>query len=351
MLPHFCSPFLLLFPPKIGYYKSMNSSLPPLPVSDPSHSPIQVISSSRTSKKKIAYIVASILVSLAGIISAVYFIGYKQFFGTQACDCNKYQFHVSRTGEVTVTNNDPNTISSQKVSISINGSPVAVLDVPSVTYGNTVNLGTVNVPLDGVFTWDAVGTRVCSDHGSYTSTHPTPTPTPETVPSPTPTRPPGCTPTVCQRTPTPPRPTNTPAPTHTPSPTPDVTSTPGPTPTNTPIPSPTPTTPPGHPTSTPNPNPTATPNPTNPPVIPNSCGGTCGSDSNCAADLTCHDGFCRRPACPDSESCACAPPPGPYNSPTPTPPTQLAQTGAVENTFFLAAGSFLLIGLGILLAF
>jgi hypothetical protein len=37
----------------------------------------------------------------------------------------------------------------------------------------------------------------------------------------------------------------------------------------------------------------------------NSCGGTCGSNYNCNAELYCYSGFCRNPFCKDSTNCVC----------------------------------------------
>lgn len=38
---------------------------------------------------------------------------------------------------------------------------------------------------------------------------------------------------------------------------------------------------------------------------PNSCGGTCGSNYNCKANLYCYKGFCRNPICSDDTDCNC----------------------------------------------
>lgn len=45
---------------------------------------------------------------------------------------------------------------------------------------------------------------------------------------------------------------------------------------------------------------------------PNSCGGTCGSNYNCKAELFCYNGYCRNPFCKNNTDCVCS-------SPTPTP--------------------------------
>lgn len=38
----------------------------------------------------------------------------------------------------------------------------------------------------------------------------------------------------------------------------------------------------------------------------NSCGGTCGSNSNCKSNYMCYQGYCRNPNCPNESSCGCA---------------------------------------------
>jgi protein-disulfide isomerase len=64
--------------------------------------------------------------------------------------------------------------------------------------------------------------------------------------------------------------------------------------------------------ATPTPTATPSPEPTFVPGEPNSCGGTCGSHYNCAANYFCYEGFCRRPECRERTDCNCA------GTPTPT---------------------------------
>lgn len=54
---------------------------------------------------------------------------------------------------------------------------------------------------------------------------------------------------------------------------------------------------------------TATPTttPTSAPEEPNNCGGTCGSNYNCKANLYCYKGFCRNPICSEETDCNCTP--------------------------------------------
>jgi hypothetical protein len=169
---------------------------------------------------------------------------------------------------------------------------------------------------------------------TFQITAPTPTPTPELTPTPIP---PYCgwcgtycvlidpkNPPKCLDVPPPPDktckevngvcteiPNNTPTPTEIPTPTPTATpSTEACTSLTFTLTQATPT-----PTETPQETPTPTPTPE---PGKNTCGGTCGSDSNCQSDYTCYNGFCRRPACPESENCVCAPTPPPASTPTPT---------------------------------
>lgn len=39
---------------------------------------------------------------------------------------------------------------------------------------------------------------------------------------------------------------------------------------------------------------------------PNSCGGTCGSNYNCKANLYCYKGYCRNPVCSNETDCSCS---------------------------------------------
>lgn len=129
------------------------------------------------------------------------------------------------------------------------------------------------------------------------------------------------------------------------------TNTPTPTPTVTPTPTPTPT---GVPGVTPTPTPTITPTPTSPPA--NSCGGTCGSNYNCAGGMFCYQGFCRSPQCPTSANCVCS---QPTNTPVPTPTTVfvikptptptvviLKEAGTTDTTVAAIIGGIILLGVG-----
>ena len=66
----------------------------------------------------------------------------------------------------------------------------------------------------------------------------------------------------------------------------------------------------------------------------NSCGGACGSDSNCVSGLFCYQsvGYCRNPDCPTDTDCDCA---NPTTAPTSTPvktPTPVTYTPTAEPT-------------------
>lgn len=66
------------------------------------------------------------------------------------------------------------------------------------------------------------------------------------------------------------------------------------------------------PTSTSNASPTAVATPTDNAIggyvegEPNSCGGTCGSNYNCKANLYCYQGYCRSPLCSSDTDCNCS---------------------------------------------
>jgi len=53
---------------------------------------------------------------------------------------------------------------------------------------------------------------------------------------------------------------------------------------------------------TPTPTATATATAT---ATPNSCNGSCGSNSNCGSDYFCYQGYCRNASCPTESDCSC----------------------------------------------
>lgn len=288
--------------------------------------PVNVIAPQKSASKNKLFIFGSLGVLIVGIVVAIYLVQSRQGLFAGAWDCTLYNFSVDSQGSITVVNGQSNRSESlQKATVSINGSPVGVFDVPALGPGESVTIGNVDVPSSGEFSWAVVGSVHCSDSGS----HIFPTPIPTIEPSPTP----------IDEEPTP-MPTTEP----TPEPTPEPTDTPLPTPTDiiptptTPIASsPTPTSKPGDP----------------PPAPPNRCNGVCTSDANCAygednVKLICVNNSCRHPSCTDQESCHCAP--GWPNNPTPTPARQLAESGNISPTLTVSLTGLVLIGLGLLLA-
>lgn len=64
---------------------------------------------------------------------------------------------------------------------------------------------------------------------------------------------------------------------------------------------------------------------------PNSCGGTCGSNYNCKANLYCYKGYCRNPLCSYKTDCNCttatiSPTATPAATVTPSPTIKPIQT-------------------------
>jgi len=123
---------------------------------------------------------------ITGIVTAVALIQRQQRISTQAWDCTAYRFEVSRNGEVKAINGSTRSEPIQKVSISINGSPVGILDVPALAPGSQATLGTVTVPASGVFSWEAIGTLDCRNTGTYTTPTAAPSPTSSRTPRPDP---------------------------------------------------------------------------------------------------------------------------------------------------------------------
>lgn len=88
---------------------------------------------------------------------------------------------------------------------------------------------------------------------------------------------------------------------------------------------------------------TATATPTETPVpssTPNSCGGTCGSNTNCGSGLYCYSGFCRNPDCPTDTDCNC---PSGTTTPTPTQASLPEAGTSLPSILGISAGTILLI--------
>lgn len=95
--------------------------------------------------------------------------------------------------------------------------------------------------------------------------------------------------------------------------------------------------------------PTENPTPTQTPVAgePNSCGGTCGSNSNCASGFFCYDGYCRNPSCPSEADCNC--PAG--ATPTSTPVQEsMPQSGTNWPTIVSILLGIITVGTSLILA-
>jgi hypothetical protein len=300
---------------------------PPPPVPPVENGIPQVNVAPSRGKKHKATLIITVFLLLIGTVSIGLVVQNQIRMRPGAWNCRAYNFNVTRQGVVTVTNNSNVAETPQQATVMINGGISGTFDVPRLAVGESANIGNVNVPPSGDFTWTVTGSVDCSDTGSYT-TEPTPTievtPTVEPTVSPTPPTEPTITPTL------PPEPTDSPEPTTTPKPT------------NTPMPTAT-----GTPQATPT---TRPPDPT--PGPPNVCNGTCGSDANCNPGLICVAGRCRNGNCSDQISCAC-PPAWPTTAPSPTPAKQIAKqlekTGD-NTTWIVSFGGLLLLGLGALLA-
>ncbi len=121
-------------------------------------------------------------------------------------------------------------------------------------------------------------------------------------------------------------------------------TTPSGSPTPTPTGSVTPT-PTGSDTPTPTPTETATPSGT-----PNTCNGTCGSNSNCDSSLFCYSGYCRNSSCPNETDCSCT---STTSTPTSTSQITTISTPAPTEPSLPEAGTSLPtifgIGLGVIL--
>jgi len=99
---------------------------------------------------------------------------------------------------------------------------------------------------------------------------------------------------------------------------------------------------------TPAPSPTATATPSG---TPNSCGGTCGSNTSCQSAYFCYQGYCRNPECPTDSDCACSTTIPSTPGPTTPPVTRATQPPGEPSLPNAGIGSptILSVGAGVIL--
>ncbi len=215
--------------------------------------------------------------------------------------CGLYNFDVSDTGIVTVTNDMTHPAQPQDAKVYINNVLTDTFPAPGLSAGQTATLGTATIPASGTFHWLVRGSVACADDGNRVIPTPPVNPSP-TIPAATPTAP------------------------------------------ITPSPSPIPN----------SPTPTSKITVDAPPAPPNRCNGSCTTDANCTygednVKLICVNRLCRHPSCTDQESCHC--PASVAAAPTPKASgATLAQSGVVSPTLMTGFAGFILLGLSLLLA-
>lgn len=137
--------------------------------------------------KKVIATIFGILLLITSVATGVYFIRNQQLMVGQAWNCSLYVFEVSREGNITVRNGSSNNEPPQSAKVYINENLKTTLNVPALSSGTGMEIGTVDVPSVLGFTWRVVGTLDCQNNGSYSPlATPTPTPVPTVTPSTTP---------------------------------------------------------------------------------------------------------------------------------------------------------------------
>jgi len=148
-----------------------------------------VVTSNHVPKKyggeKIIATIFGILLVAGAVVAGVTMVQNQQLRLGYAWDCSKYNFEVQQDGNVRVLNGSTRNEPGQKADVYIDGNPVNTFDVPALTPGNAADLGRVDVPANGGFSWRVDGTVDCENSGSYTPQN-TLTPSPEQTNSPTP---------------------------------------------------------------------------------------------------------------------------------------------------------------------
>ncbi len=104
---------------------------------------------------------------IASVAVSVRFVQQQQLASVGAWDCGTYTFGVSKDGIVTVQNAATTVQSAQKVRVSINEEQKAIFEVPELAPGSAVTIGSVEVPDNRTFTWQAIGIPSCSSNGNY----------------------------------------------------------------------------------------------------------------------------------------------------------------------------------------
>lgn len=142
---------------------SIPPTMPPTETPPPAQAPA---SSNGGNVKKIAAVLGLVLL-LAATGTGVVVLRNSQLGQTQAWDCNKYNFTVSRDGIVTVINGSTDNVPPHKTTVTVDAAGVGSFDVPALSPGQSSTLGQVSVPAGGSFTWEVAGSVNCTDSGSF----------------------------------------------------------------------------------------------------------------------------------------------------------------------------------------
>ncbi|OGM22731.1 hypothetical protein A2961_03100 [Candidatus Woesebacteria bacterium RIFCSPLOWO2_01_FULL_39_21] len=121
---------------------------------------------SRSSSGRIIATILGIALLVLGVGAGVVLVRQPTQFRTSAWDCEKYNFRVSQDGVVTVKNDSSMDEPLQKAKVFINSVEVATFDVPNLKSDEESTLGNVSVPDNG-FSWQVIGSKDCSDSGTY----------------------------------------------------------------------------------------------------------------------------------------------------------------------------------------
>lgn len=144
---------------------SAPSTIPP---TDPAPTTVNASGGSSGKGKKIALGVFALVLLVAAIGTGILLANNQQFSQTQAADCSKYNFTVTKEGVVTVINGSTQSVPPNTAIVKIDASEKGNFNIPSLAPGQSSQLGNVDVPETGQFTWDISSSSVsCTDKGSY----------------------------------------------------------------------------------------------------------------------------------------------------------------------------------------
>jgi hypothetical protein len=144
------------------------SSSTTMPPTDPTPTTVNTSGGSHGKGKKIALAIFAVVLLVAATGTGIMLASNQQVSTTQAADCSRYNFTVTKEGVVTVINGSTQSVPPNTAVVEIDNTETGNFNIPSLSPGQSSQLGNVTVPESGEFTWSVSSTSVnCTDEGLY----------------------------------------------------------------------------------------------------------------------------------------------------------------------------------------